>query len=402
MDVTDSVAASRQRVVGFADVVRIPLRRWRIVLAVTAVVTLAVLVYLFFLPATYTATTVVVLRPVVTDPFTLPVQRRGPGHQHDRRERRRARQRSHRHHLAAPRPGRRRRPRRAHRRGADRRPGAPVRVRRQRPRTRRSPARTPRPDLSAGPEDIYEQQRAALLLSYDSTMRQVTDQRQAAQKGLPGSAGGGAEPRRRAPRPCWTRSARSTTRSPSSPTSAPRSPRRISVPARSPRRPVPRCRPATTPALLYLLGASARRRPARHDRGARAGSAGPPDPLPRPGRRPDRGARARRGPLGRPAQRGSRRGGRAVRVARRPQVDRPAPGPAARGALRPQRRGAGRGQPPTSRSRWPSPAGRLAGRRRRRATTSCARCCSPRRRRTPPRPRAASRSPAPTCRPRPG
>jgi len=73
MDVTDSVAASRQRVVGFADVVRIPLRRWRIVLAVTAVVTLALLVYLVFLPATYRATTVVVLRPVVTDDCGGPV-----------------------------------------------------------------------------------------------------------------------------------------------------------------------------------------------------------------------------------------------------------------------------------------------------------------------------------------
>jgi capsular polysaccharide biosynthesis protein len=72
MDVTDSVAASRQRVVGFADVVRIPLRRWRIVLTTAGVVTLAVLGYLFVLPATYRATTVVVLRPVVTDPFTLP------------------------------------------------------------------------------------------------------------------------------------------------------------------------------------------------------------------------------------------------------------------------------------------------------------------------------------------
>ncbi|MDT5033302.1 MAG: polysaccharide biosynthesis transport protein [Actinoplanes sp.] len=72
MDATDSAAGSRQRVVGFADVVRIPLRRWGIVQAVTAVVLLAVVGYLLFFPATYTATTVVVLRPVVTDPFTLP------------------------------------------------------------------------------------------------------------------------------------------------------------------------------------------------------------------------------------------------------------------------------------------------------------------------------------------
>ncbi|MDT4994762.1 MAG: polysaccharide biosynthesis transport protein [Actinoplanes sp.] len=72
MDATDSAAGSRQRVVGFADVVRIPLRRWGIVQAVTAVVLVAVVGYLLFFPATYTATTVVVLRPVVTDPFTLP------------------------------------------------------------------------------------------------------------------------------------------------------------------------------------------------------------------------------------------------------------------------------------------------------------------------------------------
>jgi Mrp family chromosome partitioning ATPase len=72
MDVTDSVAASRQRVVGFADVVRIPLRRWRIVLTAAGAATFLVLVYLFLVPATYRATTVVVLRPVVTDPFTLP------------------------------------------------------------------------------------------------------------------------------------------------------------------------------------------------------------------------------------------------------------------------------------------------------------------------------------------
>lgn len=72
MDATDSAAGSRQRVVGFADVVRIPLRRWRIVFAVAAVVLIVVGGYLLFFPATYTATTVVVLRPVVTDPFTLP------------------------------------------------------------------------------------------------------------------------------------------------------------------------------------------------------------------------------------------------------------------------------------------------------------------------------------------
>ena len=42
MDVTDSRAGGRQRVVGFADVVRIPLRRWRLVLAATEIVMLAI------------------------------------------------------------------------------------------------------------------------------------------------------------------------------------------------------------------------------------------------------------------------------------------------------------------------------------------------------------------------
>lgn len=70
MDSIDSVAASRQRVVGFADVVRIPLRRWRLVAGTTLALTLGMLAYLLIFPATYTATATVVLRPVVTDPFT--------------------------------------------------------------------------------------------------------------------------------------------------------------------------------------------------------------------------------------------------------------------------------------------------------------------------------------------
>ncbi|TDB76505.1 Wzz/FepE/Etk N-terminal domain-containing protein [Micromonospora sp. KC723] len=70
MDVTD-VASARQRPVGLVELARIPLRRWRIVLASAALVLLAVLGYLFVLPATYTATTAVVVRPVVTDPFSV-------------------------------------------------------------------------------------------------------------------------------------------------------------------------------------------------------------------------------------------------------------------------------------------------------------------------------------------
>ncbi|MBM0258786.1 Wzz/FepE/Etk N-terminal domain-containing protein [Micromonospora sp. 4G55] len=71
MDVTD-VASARQRPVGLVELARIPLRRWRTVLAAAALVLAAVLTYLFVLPATYTATTAVVVRPVVTDPFSVP------------------------------------------------------------------------------------------------------------------------------------------------------------------------------------------------------------------------------------------------------------------------------------------------------------------------------------------
>ncbi|MEU8233529.1 hypothetical protein AB0C12_28440 [Actinoplanes sp. NPDC048967] len=189
MDVTDSVAASRQRVVGFADVVRIPLRRWRIVLAATAAVTLAVLAYLFFFPATYRATTVVVLRPVVTDPFTLPSS------------------------------------------GADRAINmtaengialgndvidSTARILDRDPEAVRESLTTEVPTGGqvlrfqyAGDsersaitgantaaqtylrvrEDIYKQQRAALILSYDNTIKQVTGQRLAVQKTLPNQKG---------------------------------------------------------------------------------------------------------------------------------------------------------------------------------------------------------------------
>lgn len=70
MDATDAAAGGRQRVVGFTDVLRIPLQRRRTVLAVAAGVLVSVLGYLQFVPETYYATAVVVLRPVVTDPTT--------------------------------------------------------------------------------------------------------------------------------------------------------------------------------------------------------------------------------------------------------------------------------------------------------------------------------------------
>ncbi|MFJ6197624.1 lipopolysaccharide biosynthesis protein [Micromonospora sp. NPDC092111] len=71
MDVTD-VTPARQRPVGLAELARIPLRRWRTVLAATGLVLLVVAGYVLVFPATYTATTAVVVRPVVTDPFSVP------------------------------------------------------------------------------------------------------------------------------------------------------------------------------------------------------------------------------------------------------------------------------------------------------------------------------------------
>lgn len=185
MDVTDSVAASRQRVIGFADVVLIPLRRWRIVLAVAGAVTVAVLGYLLFFPATFRATTVVVLRPVVTDPFTLPssgadrainmtaengialgndvidttarILNRDP---EDIREA-----------LSIEVPT-----------------GGQVLRFQYAGDTEHSAiigANTAAETYLRVREDIYKQQRAALILSYDNTIKSVTGQRQAAQKDLP-------------------------------------------------------------------------------------------------------------------------------------------------------------------------------------------------------------------------
>ncbi|HEX8628909.1 MAG TPA: Wzz/FepE/Etk N-terminal domain-containing protein [Catenuloplanes sp.] len=72
MDVTDAVAGGRQRAVGLPELLRVPTRRWPIVLAVTVLFTLAGAGYLLLVPARYTATCVVVVRPVVIDPFTYP------------------------------------------------------------------------------------------------------------------------------------------------------------------------------------------------------------------------------------------------------------------------------------------------------------------------------------------
>lgn len=191
MDVTDAVAANRQRVVGFADLVRIPLRRWRIVLTSTVLLALAVMGYLLLFPATYKATTVVVLRPVVTDPFTYPssgadrvinmtaengvamgndvidTTARILGRDPD--EVRNA--------LAVEVPT-----------------GGQVLRFEYGGETEEQAitgANTAAETYLKVREAIYQQQRAALLLSYDSTIRQVTDQRKAAQKGLPNLDSGG-------------------------------------------------------------------------------------------------------------------------------------------------------------------------------------------------------------------
>ncbi|MEV4702328.1 hypothetical protein [Actinoplanes sp. NPDC049316] len=185
MDVTDSVAASRQRVVGFADVVRIPLRRWRIAATVAGVITVATFAYLLFFPATYRATTVVVLRPVVTDPFTLPssgadrainmtaengialgndvidstarILNRDP---EDVREA-----------LSTEVPT----------------GGQVLRFQytSDAERSAITGANTAAETYLRVREDIYKQQRAALILSYDNTIKSVTAQRLAAQKELP-------------------------------------------------------------------------------------------------------------------------------------------------------------------------------------------------------------------------
>jgi capsular polysaccharide biosynthesis protein len=187
MDATDAQAASRQRVLGFADVVRIPLRRWRIVAAATAVITIVTLAYLLFIPATYRATNVVVLRPVVTDPFTFPssgadrvinmtaengialgnevIDATGQALGREPKDVRDALS------VEVPTGGQVLRFTYAGHSedeavaGANAAAATYLRVR----------------------ESIYGKQRDALLLSYDSTIRQVTDQRKAAQKGLPGS-----------------------------------------------------------------------------------------------------------------------------------------------------------------------------------------------------------------------
>jgi capsular polysaccharide biosynthesis protein len=72
MDVTDASVAAHARPVGVDELARIPLRRWRAVVAMTVLLTVGAAGYVLFASATWTATSVVVIRPVVTDPFSLP------------------------------------------------------------------------------------------------------------------------------------------------------------------------------------------------------------------------------------------------------------------------------------------------------------------------------------------
>nr|BFE69055.1 hypothetical protein GCM10020092_023560 [Actinoplanes digitatis] len=154
-------------------------------LAVVGTVTLVVLGYLLFFPATYRATTVVVLRPVVTDPFTLPssgadrainmtaengialsngvIDTTAQILQQDSEEIRKA--------LSIEVPT-----------------GGQVLRFQFASDTENSAitgANTAAETYLRVREDIYKQQRAALILSYDNTIKSVTAQRLSAQKDLP-------------------------------------------------------------------------------------------------------------------------------------------------------------------------------------------------------------------------
>ncbi|BFU43449.1 hypothetical protein [Krasilnikovia sp. MM14-A1004] len=185
MDVTDAVAGGRQRVVGFADVVRIPVRRWRTVAATAAAVVLATVGYLSFFPATYRATTVVVLRPVVTDPFTLPAGGAD-----------RAINMTAENGIALGNEVVDATAQTLGRDADDVRDALSVEVPTGGQVLRFEYAGDSESEAITGAnaaaqtylkvrEAIYQQQRAALLLSYDSTIKQVTSQRKAAQKELP-------------------------------------------------------------------------------------------------------------------------------------------------------------------------------------------------------------------------
>lgn len=72
LDTSDMVGPGRGRSVTIGDLLRIPVARWSMVATGAGIGLVAILLYLLVSPATYTATSVVVVRPVVTDPFTYP------------------------------------------------------------------------------------------------------------------------------------------------------------------------------------------------------------------------------------------------------------------------------------------------------------------------------------------
>ena len=70
MDLTD--AGYRPHPVNLRDIARIPVRRWRTAAAVAGLITVGAGVYLMAASPTYTTASVVVVRAVVTDPFAQP------------------------------------------------------------------------------------------------------------------------------------------------------------------------------------------------------------------------------------------------------------------------------------------------------------------------------------------
>jgi capsular polysaccharide biosynthesis protein len=194
MDSTDAVAAGRQRMIGVADVVRIPLRRLRIVLGVTAGLTLAVAGYLLVVPPTWTAAAVVVLRPVVTDPFTYPSGGAD-----------RAVNMTAENGIATGNEVVDATARAVGRNAQDTRDALTVEVPTGGQVLRFGYAGRSETEAVAGANAAaqayltvraasYQQQRVALLASYDTTIKAVADQRSAAQKPLPKSGGNASVP----------------------------------------------------------------------------------------------------------------------------------------------------------------------------------------------------------------
>src|SRR5262245_19176808 len=72
LDVTDMAASRSRRPITLADLAVIPIRRWPVLLGLVLLGLSLASGYLLLPEPTFTATAVVVVRPVVTDPFALP------------------------------------------------------------------------------------------------------------------------------------------------------------------------------------------------------------------------------------------------------------------------------------------------------------------------------------------